>query len=392
MPSEATPSAAIARSVEVVTPDLIELRRDLHASPELSWREERTTDVVAAWMDKLGLWHERLEGTGVVAEVGPEGGPIVALRADLDALPVSDTTSDPWRSTVPGVAHACGHDLHVAALVGAAVALRDLHEAEALPRRVRLIFQPAEEVMPGGALRLLSGGILRGVSRIFALHCDPSLDVGLVGVREGAITAATDRLSIALSGRGGHTSRPHLTEDLTYALASLVTQLPAVLSRRFDPRAGASLVWGQLSAGNAPNVIPATGEVGGTLRMLDAAAWHQAEHLVRGLITDILAPFGVSADVTYVRGVPPVVNEFGATEALRQAVTSAVGPAAVASTTQSLGGEDFAWYVEAVPGAMGRLGTRTPDGPTYDLHQGNLRVDERAIAVGASVLAGVAVV
>jgi amidohydrolase len=125
--------------------------------------------------------------------------------------------------------------------------------------------------------------------------------------------------------------------------------------------------------------------------MLDAAAWHQAEHLVRGLISDIIQPFGVSADVTYVRGVPPVVNDFRATEVLRQAVTGAVGPSAVATTTQSLGGEDFAWYVEAVPGAMGRLGTRTPDGPTYDLHQGNLRIDERAIAIGAKVLACAAV-
>ncbi|WP_375000433.1 amidohydrolase [Aeromicrobium sp. CTD01-1L150] len=383
-------SSAIARSVEVVTPDLIELRRDLHASPELSWHEERTSDVVASWMDKLGLWHERLDGTGVVAELGPEGGPMVALRADLDALPVHDTTSDPWRSTVPGIAHACGHDVHVSALIGAAVALRELHDAGVLQRRVRLIFQPAEEVMPGGALKLLSQGILKGVSRIFALHCDPSLDVGHVGLREGAITAATDRVSIVLSGRGGHTSRPHLTEDLTYALASLVTQLPAVLSRRFDPRAGASLVWGQLAAGHAPNVIPATGELGGTLRMLDAAAWHQSEHLVRGLIADVIEPFGVTADVTYVRGVPPVVNDFAATESLRDAVTQALGPGSVASATQSLGGEDFAWYVEAVPGAMGRLGTRTPDGPTYDLHQSDLRIDERAITVGASVLATVA--
>lgn len=381
---------SITRAIEVVTPDLIELRRDLHASPELSWHEERTTDVVAAWMDKLGLWHERLAGTGVVAEVGPHGGPMVALRADLDALAVHDTTSDPWRSTVPGVAHACGHDAHVAALVGAAVALRELDQQGLLPRRVRLIFQPAEEVMPGGALKLLAGGILKGVSRIFALHCDPSLDVGQVGLREGAITGASDRINVTLNGRGGHTSRPHLTEDLTYALASLVTQLPAVLSRRFDPRAGASLVWGQVSAGHAPNVIPATGELSGTLRMLDSGAWHQAEHLVRGLITDLIEPFGVTADVTYVRGVPPVVNDFEATELLRQAVTSAVGPGAVASTLQSLGGEDFAWYVEAVPGAMGRLGTRTPDGPTYDLHQGNLRIDERAIAIGAGVLATVA--
>ncbi|RYJ04760.1 MAG: amidohydrolase [Actinomycetales bacterium] len=385
-------ASAIKHSIEVVTPDLIELRRDLHASPELSWHEDRTTDVVAAWMDKLGIEHERLEGTGLVAEIGPEGGPIVALRADLDALPVDDTTSDPWRSTVPGVAHACGHDVHVSGLVGAAVALSQLHASQGLPSRVRLIFQPAEEVMPGGALRLLSSGVLKGVSRIYALHCDPSLDVGQVGLREGPITGASDRIQVMLSGRGGHTSRPHLTEDLTYALGSLVTQLPAVLSRRFDPRAGASLVWGSVHAGNAANVIPATGELSGTLRMLDAAAWHQAEHLVRGLIADIIEPFGVSADVTYVRGVPPVVNHFGATESLRRAVTDAIGPAAVAGTSQSLGGEDFAWYVEAVPGAMGRLGTRTPDGPTYDLHQGNLRVDERAISVGATVLACAAVV
>ncbi|TXL57297.1 amidohydrolase [Aeromicrobium terrae] len=377
----------IARTIEVITPDLIELRRDLHASPELSWHEERTTDVVASWMDKESISFERLDGTGLIAEIGPQEGPIVALRADLDALPVQDTTSDPWRSTVPGVAHACGHDVHVAGLVGAAVALQRLHESGDLPTHVRLVFQPAEEVMPGGALRLLAAGALKGVSRIFALHCDPTLDVGQVGLREGPITGASDHVHVALGGRGGHTSRPHLTEDLTYALASLVTQLPAVLSRRFDPRAGVSMVWGHVRAGNAANVIPASGELSGTLRMLDASAWHSAEHLVRGLIADILEPFGVTGDVTYVRGVPPVVNDFGATEVLRRAVSAAVGVNGVAGTTQSLGGEDFAWYVESVPGAMGRLGTRTPDGPTYDLHQGNLRVDERAIAIGASVLA-----
>lgn len=382
----------IARAVETVTPDLIELRRDLHSFPELSWQEERTTDVVYAWMDKLGLSPQRFEGTGLSVDLGPTGGPIVALRADLDALPLLDTTQDPWRSKNPGVAHACGHDVHVSALIGAATALAEADRQIGLPTRVRLIFQPAEEVMPGGALRLLSDGALAGVSRIFALHCDPSLDVGRIGIREGAITGASDQIHVVLSGRGGHTSRPHLTEDLTFALGSLITQLPAVLSRRFDPRAGASLVWGQVSAGNAANVIPAVGELKGTLRMLDAAAWHEAEHLVRGIIADIVEPFGVGVDLTYTRGVPPVVNDFGVTERLRQAVTQALGPDGVASTAQSLGGEDFAWYVETLPGTMARLGTRTPGGATYDLHQGNLRVDERAIAVGALVLANAAVV
>lgn len=381
----------IARAVETVTPDLIELRRDLHAFPELSWQEERTTDIVAAWMDKLGLSPNRFEGTGLSVDIGPVGGPIVALRADLDALPILDTTQDPWRSKNPGVAHACGHDVHVSALVGAATALAEADHEHGLPARVRLIFQPAEEVMPGGALRLLSDGALAGVSRIFALHCDPSLDVGRVGIREGAITGASDQLHVVLNGRGGHTSRPHLTEDLTFALGSLITQLPAVLSRRFDPRSGVSLVWGQVSAGNAANVIPAVGELKGTLRMLDAAAWHDAEHLVRGIIADIVEPFGVGVDLNYTRGVPPVVNDFAVTQRLRQAVTAALGVEGIATTAQSLGGEDFAWYVETLPGTMARLGTRTPGGATYDLHQGNLRVDERAIAVGALVLANAAV-
>lgn len=380
-------SQSLIDAIDVITPDLIELRRELHSFPELSWVEDRTTDIVAAWMDKSGIAYERFEGTGLMAEIGPSEGPIVALRADLDALAIDDTSKDPWRSTVPGVAHACGHDVHVSSLIGASVALSQAHAVTPLPVRVRLIFQPAEEVMPGGALKVLAAGALKGVSRIFALHCDPSLDVGLVGIREGAITGASDRIHVTLNGRGGHTSRPHLTEDLTFALGTLLTQLPAVLSRRFDPRAGASMVWGQIRSGSAANVIPSSGELGGTLRMLDAAAWHEAEHLVRGLISDIIEPYGVSAEVTYVRGVPPVVNDFAATEALRRAVTAAVGPSAVATTQQSLGGEDFAWYVESVPGAMGRLGTRTPDGPTYDLHQGNLRIDERAISVGAKVLA-----
>lgn len=378
-------------AIDVIIPDLIELRRELHAFPELSWVEDHTTDVVAAWMDKSGIPYERFEGTGLMAEIGPSEGPLVALRADLDALPIEDTSQDPWRSTMPGIAHACGHDVHVSSLIGAAVALSQVHAVTPLPVRVRLIFQPAEEVMPGGALTVLADGALKGVSRIFALHCDPSLDVGQVGIREGAITGASDRIHVTLSGRGGHTSRPHLTEDLTFALGTLLTQLPAVLSRRFDPRAGASMVWGYVRSGNASNVIPATGELGGTLRMLDAAAWHEAEHLVRGLISDIVEPYGVSVEVNYTRGVPPVVNDFAVTETLRKAVTAAIGPGAVATTAQSLGGEDFAWYVEWIPGVMGRLGTRTPGGPTYDLHQGNLRIDERAIGVGAKVLASAAI-
>jgi amidohydrolase len=326
----------------------------------------------------------------LIVDVGSSG-PRVALRADLDALPVEDLTTETWVSTRPGVAHACGHDVHAAGLVGAGIALAEVHRRGELNGRVRLLFQPAEEVMPGGATALIELGALDQVERIFALHCDPTLDLGQVGVREGPITGAADQIEVRLVGSGGHTSRPHLTEDLTFALGKLITELPAVLSRRLDARAGVSVVWGMVRAGVAPNVIPAAGVVGGTVRMLDAVAWSHAERLVREFIDDIVAPYGVKAEVDYRRGVPPVVNDLAATQLLAGAVERVLGPTGRVSTTQSLGGEDFAWFLDSVPGSMGRLGTRTPGGPTFDLHQGNLRVDEGAALIAARVLSTVAV-
>jgi amidohydrolase len=381
--------ALIESLVDQHDEELVALRQHLHAHPELSWQEVRTTALVAERIRREGWRVTELPRTGLVAEIG-EGGPVVALRADLDALPVPDLTSDPWASTVDGVTHACGHDVHTTALVGAAIALGRVHAAGLLPGRVRLLFQPAEEVMPGGALSLIEFGALDDVQQVFGLHCDPSLDVGCVGLREGPITGAADHLEVTLSGSGGHTSRPHLTEDLTYALGKVVTELPSILSRRLDPRAGVSVVWGIVRAGSAHNVIPATGRLGGTVRMLDAIAWSEAEKLVPLLVEQIVAPYGVHAQVDYQRGVPPVVNDIASIELLAQAVERVVGPAGHVPTQQSLGGEDFGWYLDRVRGAMGRLGTRTPGGPTYDLHQGNLRVDDRAVGIGAKVLAHVA--
>jgi amidohydrolase len=370
--------------------ELIELRRDLHAHPELSWTEARTTELVATRLERAGLRVRRLPRSGLLAEVG-ESGTCVALRGDLDALPVEDRTTDPWRSTVPGVAHACGHDVHTSALVGAGLVLSELHARGLLPGRVRLLFQPAEEVMPGGALELLAQNALEGVSQVFAVHCDPTLDVGEIGLREGPLTGAADALDVHLIGKGGHTSRPHLTEDLTFALGKLVTELPAILSRRLDPRAGVSIVWGMIRAGATHNVIPATGHVAGTVRMLDAVAWAGAEDLVRDSVEQVVAPYGVRAEITYQRGVPPVVNDHHATMLLTRATERVLGPDGVAPTLQSLGGEDFGWYLERTPGAMARLGTRTPGGPTFDLHQGDLQVDERAITIAAALFSDVAV-
>jgi amidohydrolase len=352
---------------------------------------------VAARLERAGIALQRLPGTGLIAEVGADAGAgetgvrTVALRADMDALQMEDLTDDPWRSRIDGLAHACGHDLHTAALIGAAVALHERHLAEPLPGRVRLLFQPAEEVMPGGARDLVAANVLDGVSSIFALHCDPSLDVGQVGLRRGPITSACDQVTVRLRGSGGHTSRPHLTQDLTFALAKVVTDVPAALSRRLDPRSGASLVWGYIRAGSARNVVPALGEAGGTLRVLDVRVWELTRQLVTDLVDQVVAPYGVTAELHYLRGVPPVVNSASAARLLTRAGTAVVGASGVVGTEQSLGGEDFAWYLERVPGAMARLGTRTPGGPTYDLHQGDLRVDDGAVSIGAGLLARVAV-
>lgn len=381
--------AVIGETVDKYDAELVDLRRDLHAHPELSWSEIRTTALTAARLEQAGWAITRLPQSGFVADIGVSGRR-VALRADLDALPVQDTTEDPWASTVPGVAHACGHDVHTAALVGAALALAAVHERGLLAGRVRLLFQPAEEIMPGGALRLMSLGVLEEVERIFALHCDPAVDVGQVGLRPGPLTSAADRIEVRLEGAGGHTSRPHLTGDLTFALAKVITEVPAVLSRRMDPRAGVSVVWGIVSAGSAANIIPERGLVEGTVRILDGVAWADCQEFIRDVVHEVVQPYGITATVAYQRGVPPVVNEEDSHAMLVSAVHDVLGEHAEVLAPQSLGGEDFGWYLGEVPGAMMRLGTRTPSGPIYDLHQGNLRVDERAIGIGARLLATVA--
>lgn len=383
-----TATRLIEKTVEGHLDALIDVRRTLHTHPELAWHEIATTDLIASCLEDTAWRITRLSPTGLVADLG-EGVPLVALRADLDALPVVDTSTE-WTSLRPGVAHACGHDLHAAALLGAGLALHEVAEAGLLPGRVRMIFQPAEEVMPGGALEAIEQGALKDVQRIFAVHCDPSLDVGEVGLRVGPITGAADRLEVRLSGAGGHTSRPHLTEDLVFALGKVVTELPAVVSRRLDPRSGFSVVWGMARSGTAANVIPQEGMIAGTVRMLDPHSWAAAESLVRGVIAQIVAPYEVMAEVIYTRGVPSVVNDAQAITDWEEAVARVLGPEGRVPTGQSLGGEDFGWYVDRIPGGMARLGIRTPGGATYDLHQGNLRVDERALPIGARLLAEVA--
>ena len=384
------PAELVDRLAARHLPAVVALRRDVHAHPELARAEHRTTAAVADLLTAGGLEVRLLPGTGLIAETGPGDGPRVGLRADLDALPLEETTGLACASTVPGVAHACGHDVHTAAVAGAALVLADLHRAGALAHRVRLLFQPAEEVMPGGALDLVGAGALEGVAALYGLHCDPSLDAGTVGLKAGPITSASDHVTVRLSGTGGHTSRPHLAGDLVFALGQVVTQLPAVLARRVDPRAGVNLTWGAVHAGDAANAVPAEGYAAGTLRCMETEAWQHAGELVEDVVADLVRPYSVRAEVSLVRGVPPVDNDVRATLVLEEAARAVLGPDAVLPTRQSLGGEDFAWYLHHVPGAMVRLGTRTPGGPDHDLHRGDYAPDEAALGVGVRVVAAAA--
>src|SRR5215467_1217017 len=374
-------------------PELIEFRRDLHAHPEVGYSEHRTTRRIALRLEAAGLRPGVLpKGTGLIADIGgsQDDVPAVALRADIDALPIADEKNVPYRSLNAGACHACGHDVHTSILLGTGLFLARAAAAGALPGKVRLIFQPAEEV-PGGALDVLATGGISSVDHIFALHCDPKLEVGKIGTRIGPITAACDKVKVQLSGPGGHTARPHLTADLVFALGKVITELPAALSRRIDPRSGLSLVWGKVSAGSAPNAIPDAGVVEGTVRCLDDTSWHAAPELMKDMVESVACAYGVIPDLTYERSVPPVVNEAVSTTMVAAAADRVLGADALAAAPQSLGGEDFAWYLESIPGSLFRLGTRSPGAiQEFDIHQPSFDVDEHCIDVGVRVMAATA--
>ncbi|MDX2389627.1 MULTISPECIES: amidohydrolase [unclassified Streptomyces] len=367
--------------------ELIAFRRDLHMHPELGHQEFRTTAAIKARLEKAGLRPRVLKsGTGLICDVGTWDGvrPMLALRADIDALPIPDAkTHVAYRSTFPDRAHACGHDVHTAVVLGAGLVLAELDRQGLLPRPVRLLFQPAEEVLPGGASDAIESGVLDGVGKIIAVHCDPRVDAGRIGLRPGPITSACDRLEVSLSGAGGHTARPHLTTDLVTAAARVAVDVPALLTRRMDARSGMSVTWGRIEAGHACNVIPMHAELSGTVRCLDLGAWHEAPDMIHAAIDEVATMHGAKFEINHVRGVPPVVNDPAVTELLREAMAVRRGADAVEDTEQSLGGEDFSWYLEHVPGAMARLGTRKPGDTTKrDLHRGDFDVDESAIGVG----------
>jgi amidohydrolase len=373
--------------------ELIAFRRHLHAHPERSYEEHETTALVGERLAIAGLRPRTLAvGTGLVCDVPPGDGTghRVALRADLDALSMPDEKEVAYRSQHEGVAHACGHDVHTTIVLGCGLALAHIlgsAKTGATARGgVRLVFQPAEETVPGGACDVIADGGLDGVDSIFALHCDPKLEVGQFGVRTGPITAAADLVEVRLHGPGGHTARPSLTVDLVALAGEVAARLPLRLRER---DAALRLVFGSIHAGDAANVIPSLAVLRGSVRTPDRHAWTAAPDLLEAELATLLDG-RASHELVYSQGPPPVENDRDATALLATAARRALGDAAVVDAVQSDGGDDFAWYLEQVPGSYGRLGVRGPGGRErpLDLHATTFDVDERAIDYGIRVLTG----
>lgn len=366
---------------------LLELRRHLHAHPELSGAEHRTAALVAGELRRLG-WRVR-EGvgrTGLVAELGRDDGPCVGLRVDMDALPVEEQTGLPYASLEPGLMHACGHDIHTSVGVGVAMALAA--EADALPGRVRLLFQPAEETAEG-ARWMVEAGALEGIEALYGLHVFPSIAVGSIGLRHGALTAAAAELEVEVLGEGGHGARPHQSVDAIWIAARLVSGLQEAISRRLDALQPVVLSFGRIEGGRAFNVIADRVTLLGTLRCLDHDLYRDLPAWVETTARDICRAYGGEAQVRFRSIAPPVRNDAALTALLEQVAVEQLGRDRVLLLDHpSLGAEDFAHYLEHVPGCMLRLGVAGAAG-CAPLHNGGFDPDEGCLPVAVGVLAGV---
>jgi amidohydrolase len=383
------------KRLAALLPELIAFRRDLHAHPEIGFQEHRTAAKIAAWLGKLPGMQIRtgVAGTGVVATLGADRpGPCLAFRADMDALPMEDKCGKPHQSTITGAAHACGHDGHVACLLGAATLMAEAPGQ--LPGPVRFLFQPAEEG-GGGAKIMMEQGALenpRSVA-IFGLHGWPQLPVGTVGLRSGPIMASTDAINITVHGRGAHAAYPNRGIDPIVAAAHVVTALQAVVSRLKDPTEPAVVTIGTFHAGTARNVIPDTARLEGTLRTLSEQQRIASRAAIRQVAEQTAAAFGARAEVEIEEGYPVNVNDPGLKAFVQKVAIATLGSARVTDDLPvSMGGEDFAYFVQQVPGCFMRLGVAPADGSpgVASLHNAAFDFNDEAIATGVTLHCAVA--
>jgi amidohydrolase len=365
---------------------LIALRRAIHQEPELAFKEEKTAARLESALRELGIADlRRVAGTGIVARVPGthKAAPCVAIRGDMDALPIREETGLPYASRNDGVMHACGHDVHATWAVGAAALLRRQ------PARgdVLIVLQPAEEI-GAGASAMLESGALTEAKAIFGGHVDRRFELGQVVADHGPLAASADSFEITIRGQGAHAARPHEARDPIVAAAALITALQTIMARRLNPATPGVVTVGQVSAGTAPNVIPDTAQLRGTIRAVDAASRTLMTEELRRLADSICAAHGVRAEVSLPEGTPPVVNPEGVTALARRAVSRVLGDSALVPLGfLNLAGEDFAFYMERMPGCFLRIGAREPGGPVIAAHSPRFHPAEESILVGASVLA-----
>lgn len=380
-----------------VFPEVVRLRRAIHRRPELAFEEHETAALIARTLRDIGL--DPIEGvakTGVVAHVeGARSGPTVALRADIDALPITEATGLDFASETPGRMHACGHDAHTAMLLGAAQVLQAIRAD--LAGTVRLVFQPSEEKAPGGASVMIEEGVLGpmgghdGPARIFGQHVFPELPAGTIGIRGGTFMASADEVYLTIHGQGGHAAAPHLLVDAVLTQAHILTALQAVISRNRPPGIPSLLSFGRVEADGATNILPDTVRLIGTFRAMDEDWRFQAHDLIRRTAQKTAEAFGATCDVDIVVGYPVLNNDEAAAAFARETAVAYVGAERVIDLPLWYAAEDFAFYTEQIPGAFSVLGVgNEAAGITHGLHTPRMTVDEEALRTGTGFLAALA--
>jgi len=385
----------IERNIRSNNEELISLRRHFHAHPELSHQEYETTETLEERLANLGYEPKvRPEGTGLYADFAPEdfdrdSDPTVALRSDIDALPIEEQNDVPYRSEQSGVMHACGHDVHMAATIGAARAVASI--GDHLPGRIRLVFQHAEEKVPGGANEMISFGAMEGVDAILGMHVDPKLETGKIGIREGAFTAGFDDFSIKVIGRGGHGARPHRCIDPIFVITQVANALYQAIGRNFDSRDPAVITIGSIEGGDAPNAIPETAEISGTIRTLSEEHQEKVEPMLKRIVGGVCMAHDAKYEMDIEYGAPAIYNDPTIVDRITGVAESVLGEENIHDIPlPSMGSEDFSLYLEYAPGAMFRLGSAGV-GPRHLLHSPKFNVDERSISVGAYMMSSAAV-